>query len=104
MYKLYRQKIKGGIAVDEIKVGEYVRTKTDKITKLIKLDKNYVIVGHGMQELQLYCKFENSNYIYANNYEKLYEKINKYITKHSFNLKELIEKEMKIEKSKKDSN
>lgn len=75
----------------EIKVGEYVRTKTDKITKLIKLDKNYVIVGHGMQELQLYCKFENSNYIYANNYEKLYEKINKYITKHSFNLKELIE-------------
>ena len=44
MYKLYRQKIKGGIAVDEIKVGEYVRTKTDKITKLIKLDKNYVIV------------------------------------------------------------
>lgn len=91
MYKLYRQKIKGGIAVDEIKVGEYVRTKTDKITKLIKLDKNYVIVGHEMQELQLYCKFENSNYIYANNYEKLYEKINKYITKHSFNLKELIE-------------
>ncbi len=77
--------------MNKMEVGEYVRTKTDKITKLIKLDKNYVIVGHGMQELQLYCKFENSNYIYANNYEKLYEKINKYITKHSFNLKELIE-------------
>lgn len=75
----------------KIKVGEYVKTKTGKITRLIKIDKNYVVVGHGMQELQVYSKFKNSHYIYANNYEELYEKINKYITKHSFNIKELIE-------------
>lgn len=79
--------------MDEIKVveGEYVKTKTGKITRLIKIDKKYVVVGHGMHELQVYSKFENSHYIYANNYEELYEKINKYITKHSFNIKELIE-------------
>lgn len=75
----------------KIKVGEYVKTKTGKITRLIKIDKNYVVVGHGMQELQVYSKFKNSHYIYANNYEELYEKINKYITKHSFDIKKLIQ-------------
>lgn len=80
--------------MDEIKVveGEYVKTKTGKITRLIKIDKKYLVVGHGMHELQVYSKFENSHYIYANNYEELYEKINKYITKHSFNIKELLGK------------
>lgn len=75
----------------EIKVGEYVKTRTGKITKIIKIDKVNIIVGHGTQELQVYCKFENSNYIYANNYEELYEKIKKYIVKHSKNIIDLIE-------------
>ena len=74
-----------------IEVGEYVRTKNGKITKLIKLGKHCVTVGHGMQEFQEYCRFKNSHYINANNYEELSKKINKYITKHSKNIIDLIE-------------
>lgn len=77
--------------MNKMEVGEYVRTRTGKITRLIKIDKRYVVIGHGMQEFQVYSKFENLHYIYANNYKELYEKINKYIVKHSFNIIDLIE-------------
>lgn len=75
----------------EIKVGEYVRTRQGKITKLIKIAFHYVVIGHGLQEYQPYCKFENSYCICADNEKELYKKINTYVAKHSFNLIDLIE-------------
>lgn len=75
----------------EIKVGEYVRTRQGRITRLIKIAIHKVVAGHGLQEFQPYCKFENSHCICADNKEELYKKINKYITKHSFNLIDLLE-------------
>ena len=75
----------------KIEVGEYVRTKKGNITKLIKLGNHCVTVGHGIQEFQSYCRFKNSHYINANNNEELCKKINKYITKHSKNIIDLIE-------------
>lgn len=77
--------------MEEIQVEEYVRTKTGRITKIIKIDKCIITVGHGMQEIKLYAKFSNSHVIHANNYQELYKEINKYITKHSKNIMDLIE-------------
>ena len=77
--------------MEDIKVGELVRTKKGKITRIIKIGTHCVTVGHGIQEFQPYCKFENYHYIYADNKKELYNKINTYITKHSFNLIDLIE-------------
>lgn len=75
----------------DIKVGEYVKTRQGRITRLIKIAFHNVVVGHGMQEFQPYCKFENSHFIPADNEEELYEKINTYVVKHKFNLIELLE-------------
>ena len=75
----------------EIKVGEYVRTRQGRITKLVKIAMHNVTIGHGLQEYQPYCKFENSHIITADNKEELYEKINTYVVKHKFNLIELLE-------------
>lgn len=77
--------------MESIEIGEYVRTRQGRITRLIKIATHNVTVGHGLQEYQPYCKFENSHFITADNKEELYKKINKYIIKHSFNLKELVE-------------
>lgn len=77
--------------MEDIKVGEYVRTRQGRITRLIKIAFHNVVIGHGLQEYQPYCKFENSYCICADNEDELYKKINKYITKHSFNLIDLIE-------------
>lgn len=77
--------------MEEIQVGEFVRTKIGYIIKLIKIDKCIITVGHGMQEIKLYAKFSNSHVINANNYQELYKEINKYIIKHSENIMDLIE-------------
>lgn len=77
--------------MEDIKAGEYVRTRQGRITRLIKIAFHNVVVGHGMQMFQPYCKFENSHFISADNEEELYNKINTYITKHSFNLMDLLE-------------
>ena len=75
----------------DIKVGEYVRTRQGKITRLIKIAMHNVTIGHGLQEYQPYCKFENSHFIPADNFEELFKKLNAYIAKHSFNLIDLLE-------------
>ena len=77
--------------MEDIKVGEYVRTRQGRITRLIKIAFHNVVIGHGLQEYQPYCKFENSYCICADNKKELYEKINTYVVKHSFNLIDLIE-------------
>ena len=77
--------------MEDIKVGEYIRTRQGRITRLIKIATHNVTVGHGLQEHQPYCKFENSHFITADNKKELYEKINIYVAKHSFNLIDLIE-------------
>lgn len=59
--------------MEEIKVGEYVKTRQGRITRLIKIAFHNVVVGHGMQMFQPYCKFENSHFISADNEEELYE-------------------------------
>lgn len=77
--------------MEEIKVGEYVKTRQGRITRLIKIAFHNVVVGHGMQMFQPYCKFENSHFISADNEEELYKKINTYVAKHRFNLIDLLE-------------
>lgn len=75
----------------DIETGEYVRTRQGRITRLIKIAMHNVTIGHGMQEFQPYCKFENSHFISADNEEELYNKINAYVAKHRFNLIDLLE-------------
>ena len=77
--------------MNEVEVGEYVRTKTGYICILIKIGKDLITVGHGMQEIKLYAKFSNSHIIHADNYQELYKNINKYIVKHSKILAEVVE-------------
>lgn len=76
--------------MENIKVGEYVRTRQGRITRLIKIAFHNITIGHGLQESQPYCKFENSHFIPADNKEELYKKINAYVVKHSFNLIDLL--------------
>lgn len=77
--------------MEDIKVGEYVRTKNGKITKFIIKKNVQIIVGHGMIDFKILGKFENGFSISANNKEELYIEIDKYITKHSKNIIDLIE-------------
>lgn len=81
MYKLYRQKIKGGIAVDEIKVGEYVRTKDGVIAKVTDVLEEYCID----------CNDDVFDLNIGPMMEIPWEYIEEYIVNHSFNIKELIE-------------
>lgn len=85
MYKLYRQKIKGGIAVDEIKVGEYVRTKNGLIGKVNKIE----LKG---SETRFAGEYLTDTIIQFND-GKVYERRVKdnYIVKHSKNIIDLIE-------------
>nr|DAD98162.1 MAG TPA: hypothetical protein [Myoviridae sp. cthRr4] len=76
MYKLYRQKIKGGIAVEEIKVGEYVRTN-DGIFKVTKIDGLYIYL--------------DKEY-FDNQYQTIRDvTFKERIVNHSFNIIDLIE-------------
>ena len=77
--------------MEDIKAGEYVRTKNGKITKFIIKKNVQIIVGHGMIDFKILGKFENGFSISANNKEELYIEIDKYITKHSKNIIDLIE-------------
>lgn len=81
MYKLYRQKIKGGIAVDEIKVGEYVRTKDGVIAKVTDVLEEYCID----------CNDDVFDLNIGPMMEIPWEYIEEYIVNHSFNIIELIE-------------
>lgn len=87
MYKLYRQKIKGGIAVEEIKVGEYVRTKKGLIGKVNKIELEGNGVRYGGEFL--------TDTIIQFNDGRVYERRvrDKEILKHSFNIIDLIEAE-----------
>lgn len=79
MYKLYRQKIKGGIAVDEIKVGDCIRTNDGQIGKLIRIERDDIDTS-----LKWYVFNDNKNERYVNK---------PYITNHSKNIIDLIEAE-----------
>lgn len=80
-----------------IQVGEGVRTKTGKITKLKKIYCRNVFVGHGLMINQKCCDFENGLYIYGDDFPELYKKIDEMIVKHSFNIIDLIEENDIIE-------
>ena len=77
----------------EIQIGEYVRTNDGIIKKIKEINTNIVTVGHGMQEIEYYCKFDIGNIIFAETYRELEEKINKVIKKKSFDITDLIEKD-----------
>ena len=79
--------------MEEIKVGEYVRTNDGIIKKIKEINTNIVTVGHGMQEIEYHCKFDIGNIIFAETYRELEEKINKVIKKKSFDIIDLIEKD-----------
>ena len=89
MYKLYRQKIKGGIAVDEIKVGEYVRTKDGVIAKVTDVLEEYCID----------CNDDVFDLNIGPMMEIPWEYIEEYIVNHSFNIKDLIEEGDIVNKS-----
>lgn len=78
MYKLYRQKIKGGIVVDEIKVGDYVRLKSGLIGQFYNIEEGY--------DGNIQINFEEFGYEYEN-IEQFYDDIKK----HSKNIIDLIE-------------
>ena len=77
--------------MEKIKVGEYVRTKNGKIKKIIKIDSCIVTVGHGLQEIEYFCRFDKGKSMCAETYNELQIKLKKYIKKHSFKLIDLIE-------------
>lgn len=77
----------------EIQVEEYVRTNDGIIKKIKEINTNIVTVGHGMQEIEYYCKFDIGNIIFAETYRELEEKINKVIKKKSFDITDLVEKD-----------
>lgn len=77
--------------MEEIKIGEYIRTKIGTIKKIIKIDEHLVTVGHGMQDWHYYCKFDKGNKLFAETYEELQQKLQEVIKTHSFNLIDLIE-------------
>lgn len=76
---------------DKIQVGYYVRTNKGEIRKIIKIDSKLVIVGHGMQDMEYFCKFNKGECIYGETYNKLIINIKEYITKHSQSIIDLIE-------------
>lgn len=76
---------------DKIQVGYFVRTNEGKIRKIIKIDSKLVIVGHGMQDREYFCKFDKGKSIYGETYNKLIINIKEYITKHSQRIIDLIE-------------
>ena len=79
--------------MEKIKVEEYVRTNDGIIKKIKEINTNIVTVGHGMQEIEYYCKFDIGNIIFAETYRELEEKINKVIKKKSFDITDLVEKD-----------
>ncbi len=78
---------------DKIEVGEYVRTKNGRIKKIINIYTKMIIVGHGMQDMGYFCKFDRGNNIFAETFEELQMKLKKHISKHTKNIKKLIEAE-----------